>query len=346
VPPATESRPTPIPSGPVPTRSLRPETVRAQPIPLTRRQIPASCALAPHALMGITAFPLVAKWRSQATSGRDSAMSPPAETARRPPSSPAQDSDLDSLGPLDFGSGAPLLLEGELVLTSVPGYCDMDLAAAPDAAVGGPLDAPVPADLAPPLQPAVLSAPRVSMAGQCSPQALVEACPPEAEPSGSGEVAVPAHWEAQVEEAEASDGFQRRPVVVPDWANMETPPVPDVPRHFASPSSTTPSEAVVTAVEPRPMLDVRDVLNAIRPVWYEGGPAHCRVVDDLLARFSSPFEAACLISALGWMLLQRQDVGLYLDWWISERQALSESPANTLRVLREILARLQHAPFE
>jgi len=152
--------------------------------------------------------------------------------------------------------------------------------------------------------------------------------------------------EEQVEEAEASDDFQRRPVVVPDWANMETPPVPDVPRHFASPSSAVPSDADEAADEPRPMLDPQDVLNTIRPIWYEGDPAHRRVVDDLLARFSSPFEAACLISTLGWMLLQRQDIGLYLDWWIGERQALSESPADTLRVLREILARLRHAPFE
>ena len=45
-------------------------------------------------------------------------------------------------------------------------------------------------------------------------------------------------------------------------------------------------------------------------------------------------------------MLQRQDIGLYLEWWIGERQALNESPADTLRVLRDILVRLQHAPFE
>jgi len=254
--------------------------------------------------MGITVFPLVAEWRSQATSGRDSAISPPAETARRPPSSPAQESDLDSLGPEDFGTGAPLLLEGEHDLTSVPGYCDMDLVAAPEVGDKGPLDAPVPADLAPPLQPAALSAPWPSAPGQCSPQAPVDAYPPEAESSAPSEEAVPSHWDEQVEEAEVSDDFQGRPVVVPDWANMETPPVPDIPRHPASPSSAMPSDVDSTAVVPRPTLDPRDVLNAIRPIWYEGGPAHRRVVDDLLARFSSPFEAACLISTLGWMLLQ------------------------------------------
>jgi len=101
----------------------------------------------------------------------------------------------------------------------------------------------------------------------------------------SGEEAVPAHWEAQVEEAEASDDFRGWPVVVPDWANMENPPVPDVPRRLTSLSSTTPSEAGVTAVEPRPTLDPRDVLNTIRPFWYEGSPAHRWVVDDLLAWF-------------------------------------------------------------
>ena len=124
------------------------------------------------------------------------------------------------------------------------------------------------------------------------------------------------------------------------------PLVPDVPRCFASLASALPSDADVAMNEPRPPLEPQDVLNAIRPIRYEGGPAHRRVVDDLLARFSSPFGASCLISALGWMLLQRQDVGLTLDWWIGECQALRELPADTLRVLRQILTRLQHALFE
>jgi len=133
---------------------------------------------------------------------------------------------------------------------------------------------------------------------------------------------------------------------VPDWANLETPLVLDVPRRFASPASALPSDADVATDEPRSSLEPQDVLNAIWPIWYEGGPAHRRVVNDLLGRFSSPFSTACLISALGWMLLQRQDVGLYLDWWNGERQALRESPADTLQVLRQILAQLRHAPFE
>ena len=95
VPPAAEPRPTPVPSGPVTSRPLLPATVRVQAVPLMGMQFPASRALAPRALMGITAFPLVAEWRSQAASGRDSARPPPAETARRPLSPPVQDIGLD-----------------------------------------------------------------------------------------------------------------------------------------------------------------------------------------------------------------------------------------------------------
>jgi len=87
------------------------------------------------------------------------------------------------------------------------------------------------------------------------------------------------------------------------------------------------------------------VLNAIRPSWYEGGPAHRRIVDNLLASFSSDFSRPCLVSALGWMLLQRQDVAWYLDWWIGERRARREPPADTLYFLRQVLAGLRCAPF-
>ena len=343
-PPAAVPRPTPVPSGPVPPRTVLPATARVQPIPLMGMQFPASRALAPRALMGIAPFPLVAEWRSQAASGRDPAMSVPAETARQPLPSPAQDSDLESLGPMDFDSGAPLLLEGEHALTSVPGYCDMDLVAAPDAAVGEPLDAPVPADLTPPLQPAALSVQRSGEPGQFPPQAPVAVCPPRTEPSVSCEGVVQADWDGQVKAAEASREFQGRRLVVPDWANMETAPVPVAPPRPAFPAPAPSGEAVADV--PRPPLEAQDVLNAVRPSWYDGGPAHRRIVNDLLARYAPDFSRTCLLSALGWMLLQRQDLAGYLDWWICERQARQEPPADTLRFIREVLVGLRRAPFE
>ena len=84
VPPAAGPRPIPVPSGPAPPRAALPATARVRPTPLMQMQFPASHASVPRALMGIEAFPLVAEWRSQAASGRDSAMPPPAETARQP----------------------------------------------------------------------------------------------------------------------------------------------------------------------------------------------------------------------------------------------------------------------
>ena len=38
--------------------------------------------------------------------------------------------------------------------------------------------------------------------------------------------------------------------------------------------------------------------------------------------------------------------GLYLGWWIGERQASQDLPADTLRALRELLMRMHHAPVE
>jgi len=149
-----------------------------------------------------------------------------------------------------------------------------------------------------------------------------------------------------VEVAEASGEFRGRWLVVPEWANMETAPVPDVPPRPASPAPAPSGVADMAMDVPRPPLEIQDVLNAIRPSWYEGGPAHHRIVDDLLARYSSEFSRPCLISALGWMLLQRQDVAGYLDWWICECQARQESPADILHVLREVLVGMRRAPFE
>ena len=60
-PPATEPRPTPVPSGPVPSRPVPPAAVRVQPVPLMGMQFSASRTPVPRALMGITAFPLVAE---------------------------------------------------------------------------------------------------------------------------------------------------------------------------------------------------------------------------------------------------------------------------------------------
>jgi len=216
VPPATELWPTPVPSGPVPPRLLLPETVRARPAPLVGMQFPASRALAAWALMGIEAFPLVAEWRSQAASGRDSARPPPAETARRPLSPPAQDVGLDLVA-IDAS-------------VSQPGTVGIGCAAVGDMGFGRLLDAPVPADLAPLLQPAILSAPRPWLRRQYPRLAPVEVNPPGAEISSPYEIDAPAHWDEQVVEAEASGAFWGRQAVVPDWANMETAPVPDAPR--------------------------------------------------------------------------------------------------------------------
>ena len=127
---------------------------------------------------------------------------------------------------------------------------------------------------------------------------------------------------------------------------METASVPAVPQHYASPAPAPSGEAVVTSAVPRPPLQVQDVLNAVRPSWYEGGPAHRRVVDDLLARHASDFGRSCLLSALGWMLLQRQDLAGYLDWWICERQGWQESPADTLQFIRQMLRGLRRTPLE
>ena len=146
-------------------------------------------------------------------------------------------------------------------------------------------------------------------------------------------------------EEQAEDVQVQRPVV-PEWADMETPPVPEVPPLRASPATASVGEAVASLDVPRPGLTYQVLLDAIRPSWFEGTPAHTRVVDSLLARYDSQFSRPGLISALEWMLLQRQDVGLYLGWWIGERQASQESPADTLRALREILARMHHAPVE
>jgi len=215
-PPAAESRPTPVPSGPVPPRPLLPETVRARPVPLMEVQFPAPRVLAPRALMGIQAFSLVEAWRSQVATRCDPARPPPAETARQP-SSP-QGHDLP--GPVDAGDVAPLVWVGEDAFASGAYGADPRCAVARpvgsrDTGFGSPLDAPVPADLATPLQPSVMSASQ-----PYPPQAPVEVHPPGAETSGPCEVKAPAHWEEQVEEAEASDEFQRRPTVVPDWANL------------------------------------------------------------------------------------------------------------------------------
>jgi len=247
---------------------------------------------------------------------------------------------------MDCGSGALLLLEGEHALTSVLGYCDLDLVAAPDTAVGGPLDTPVPADLAPPLQPAALSVQRSGEPGQFPPQTLVAVCPPRTEPSVSGEGAAQADWGGQVAAAEQSREFQGQRPVVPEWADMETPPIPEASPLHASPATAPSGEAVATSDVPRPGLSYQVLLDAIRPSWFEGTPAHPRVVDGLLARYTSEFSRAGLISSLEWMLLQHQDVGMYLDWWIGERQASHESPADTLRALREILSRMHYAPVE
>ena len=88
------------------------------------------------------------------------------------------------------------------------------------------------------------------------------------------------------------------------------------------------------------------LINAVRPSWFEGGLAHSRVADDVLARYTSLVDRAGILSALEWMLLQRRDVAAYLDWCICEHQASGEPPADTLRSLREVLSHIHHAPVE
>jgi len=96
----------------------------------------------------------------------------------------------------------------------------------------------------------------------------------------------------------------------------------------------------------RPDLDFQVLLDAIRPFWLEGIPAHSRVVDNLLSSHTSGFSRAGLISSLGWMFLQRRDVSLYLGWCIEQHQAAGESPADTLQALWEFLSRVYRAPVE
>jgi len=119
-----------------------------------------------------------------------------------------------------------------------------------------------------------------------------------------------------------------------------------VPPLHASPATAPSGEAVVTQDAPRPGLTHQVLLDAIRPSWLEGAPAHSRVVDNLLSHHASGFSRAGLISALEWMLLQRQDVGLYIGWAIEQHQAAGESPANTLQALRAFLARMHGSPVE
>ena len=87
------------------------------------------------------------------------------------------------------------------------------------------------------------------------------------------------------------------------------------------------------------------MIDAIRPFWYEGAPAHLAVTEDLLARFSAPFGASHLHSALGWMLLQRRDVAWYLLSWLGQRPALGELPSDTLLALYQLLHAMQQAPI-
>ena len=122
--------------------------------------------------------------------------------------------------------------------------------------------------------------------------------------------------------------------------------MPDVPPLRASPATASSDEAVATPDVQRPGLTYQALLDAIRPFWLEDTPAHSRVVDDVLSRYTSGVSRAGLISSLEWMLLQRQDVGLYLSWCIGEHQAAGESPADTLQTLREVLTRMHRAPVE
>jgi len=348
VPPAPEPRPTPITSGPAPSRLMPPATAQVQPTPVEGMQFPASRPVAPRALMGISAFPLVAEWRRHAACGRDTASSAPAEADRQPSPPSAQELDVEALGPsVDLEGWVPLLLlEGEHGLTPEPGHRDMDVVAVPDAAVCGPMDTPVPADLASPLLPAAQSVQRADGTGQRPPRPPVAVCPPESEPSESHEGVAQADWAGQVTAEELSGDAQVRRPVVPEWANLETPPVSEVSPLRASPAATSTVEVAAISDVQRPELTFQVLLDAIRPFWLEGIPAHSRVVDNLLSSHTSGFSRAGLISSLRWMFLQRRDVGLYLGWCLDQHQATGESPADTLQALREFLSRVYHAPVE
>ena len=103
---------------------------------------------------------------------------------------------------------------------------------------------------------------------------------------------------------------------------------------------------MATPAVQRPGLTFQALIDAVRPLWFEGALAHSRVADDVLARYSSWVDRAGILSALDWMMLQRRDVAGYLDWCIGEHQASGESPADTLRSLREVLSRIYRAPVE
>ena len=171
----------------------------------------------------------------------------------------------------------------------------------------------------------------------------MEVDPPGAGISGPYEIDAPAHWDAQVEEAEASGESQQGRVVVPDWANLETPPVPDMPPRFASPVPALPQDADAAIDEPLPLLEPRDVLNAIRPFWYEGVPVHHPVAADILSRFSTTLSPPQLRGILGWMFHQQRDMAWYFQWWLDQCQAIGEAPADTLSALRQLLAQMEHA---
>ena len=225
-----------------------------------------------------------------------------------------------------------------------PTTAGRDPAMVRDTGIGSPLDAPVPADLAPPLQPAILPVPRPWLHRQHPRLAPVEVDPPRAEISGPYEIDALAQWDVQVEEAEASGESLQGHAVVPDWANLETPPVPDMPSCFASPAPAFPEDVDATVEEPPPLLEPRDVLNAIRPFWYEGVPAHHLVAADILSRFSTTLTPPQLRGILGWMFHQRRDMAWYFQWWLDQRQALGEAPADTLSALRQLLYQMEHAP--
>ena len=224
----------------------------------------------------------------------------------------------------------------------------MDVVAAPDAAVGGPLDVPVPADLASPLQPVTTSVQRSDDPGQSPLQTPVAVCPPRSGLSEPDESATQTDWDSQVAAEELSGEGQARQPNVPDWAIMETPPVAEVSPLRASPATAPPVEAVAppAPAAQRPGLTYQALINAVRPSWFEGGLAHSRVADDVLARYTLLIDRAGILSALDWMMFQRRDVASYLDWCLGEHQASGESPADTLRSLREVLSRIYHAPVE
>jgi len=138
----------------------------------------------------------------------------------------------------------------------VPGYCDMDVVTAPDAAVDGPLDTLVPAD------PVTLSVQRSGDPGQSPLQAPVAVCPPRPGPSVSDEGVIQADTDDLVVAEEDSGTFQERRLVVPDWTDLETPPVPEVPPLPASPAPAFTDEAVAIPEISLPPLQVQDVLDA------------------------------------------------------------------------------------